>query len=293
MTKIEISDENKAITLKDAYSDVTLKFFPDKKEFEQVRIIQEHYSTQKYEYKISTDPVGVSVRLIEAYDEPPLEYVVKDGVVLESEILSREYPGSLVDTKSMVENLRHNIDWHEVWIGSPAIFYILSKHPEIVSEKEYRRFLRKTDERIKNGLIKIEKFLKENDVTGLQIREDTFGGSVVFRSVGYPDNKKFSDEELEKTFKYSGDKKIKPMPPTVIAPPTKNNFLFPQATDEEKENYLIWQKQSGKINEYKNKTIEPLFNSKSAEYCGISEEELKGSSEILNSTDFFLKRAGE
>jgi hypothetical protein len=264
MKTVEISDQNNTISLKDEYSNTTLEFFPDKKEFEQRRVSQDHYNTQKYEYKISANPIEVSIRLIEAYDEAPLEYVVKDGVVLESEILSRERPDSLRDTKSLIENLRHLTEWQKIVVGSPTIFYILSKHIEIVSDKEYRKFLRHTDERIKNGLIKIEKFLKENDATGLQIREDTYGGDTIFRSVWYPDSKKFSDEELEKTFKYAGDENI-PFTPSIDITSTKGPSLFPRLSDKERRDSNIWQKKLEKITEYKNKIIEPLFNTESAD----------------------------
>src|SRR3989344_5422310 len=87
--EIEIFDEENELSLEDEFSSLTLEFFPDAKEFIQRMSIKAdiYYRTEKYKYKISLDPIEVYARLVERCDEPPLEYKVKDGVVLESEIL--------------------------------------------------------------------------------------------------------------------------------------------------------------------------------------------------------------
>jgi hypothetical protein len=73
----------------------------------------------------------------------------------------------------------------------------LSLHPEIISKNEYKMFLRQINERIKNGLSKIEIFLKEKDHTdGLQIKTNT-GPWSFGKQIWYKEDPKVSDKEYK------------------------------------------------------------------------------------------------
>jgi len=192
--KIEIFEEdgNNVLSLDDKYADFTIDIYPDSKTYESRMRLKDdvYYRTEKFEYRIKTDPIGIEKRLVERVDEPPEEYKVKDGVVLESEIAKNNkfLRGDFVD------GLKKEVEWHEDWIGNPISMYILSKHSEIISPEDYRRYLRQLSERVKTAILKIEKAL-ESDKTKLQIIDDEFG-----LGVWYPKDKldKLEDEELEK-----------------------------------------------------------------------------------------------
>lgn len=213
--KIEILDDENTLSIDEDYSSTTLEFFPDKKEFESNMHLKEdlYYRTEKYKYKISLDPIEVYIKLIERKDEPPESYKVKDGVVLKSEIIKKDkdflgknYSGE--GTLESIANLEKEVEWNKLslWGASHLIFFTLSKHPEIISNEEYRKFLRLSDERIKNGLLKIEKFLIEDSV-GLKIFERHGNNKYIW----YPDNKRFSDEKQKEAISYVENKIHKPL----------------------------------------------------------------------------------
>jgi hypothetical protein len=205
METIEILDEENTIEIEDEYRDISFEFFADAKEFESTMYLKEDaYSrTEKYKYKISSDPMEVFLRLIERHDMPPLKYQVKDGVILESEILKA---GDF--SEKFIEELKKEVEWRKVLLssGSPLLFYILSRHPEIISNEEYGKFLRQTDERIKNGLLEIEKFLKEKDSSGLQVFEADYG-----KYIWYPGNEKFPKEKQQEAVDYVKTKIHEPL----------------------------------------------------------------------------------
>jgi hypothetical protein len=215
METIEISDRENTIEIEDEYHDITFEFFPDVKEFGSKMYLKEDaYSrTEKNKYKISLNPIEVSLKLIERYDEPPIKYEVKDGVVLKSDIIQKTKDSlgknySEEGTLQYIENLEKELEWRKILLssGSPLLFYILSRHPEIIPSDEYRKFLRQTDERIKNGLLKIERFLKEKDSSGLQIFEADHG-----KYIWYPGNERFSKEKQKEAVDYVRSKIHEPL----------------------------------------------------------------------------------
>ena len=132
-------------------------------------------------------------------------------MVLESEIKKNKFRGAEV-----IKNLKEQVEWHKVELSSwyMEIFcFILSKHPEIISEDEYKRFLRQTKERIKNGLSKIEEFLEDKNQTGLQIKTNT-GPWSFGKQIWFKDDPKVSNEEY-----------------TVIVEQVEKDFYVPLFTD--------------------------------------------------------------
>jgi len=197
MTEIEIFSDENSISFSDEHHDSTLEFFPETKEFKSTLSLKDdvYYRNELYEYRLSANPIEVFVRLIERSDEPPMHYVVKDGVVLGDEIKK--------DNKFMrqdfIDGLKKDVTWQKIELpgGYAQLFFILSLHPEIISKNEYRKFLRETEQRIKTGLAKIEEGLRAKDKTGLQILEGEYG-----KQLWYPDANKMSDEERDKKFDY-------------------------------------------------------------------------------------------
>lgn len=159
-----------------------------------------YYRTQKFEYKISATPIRLDIRLVERVDEPPERYCVKDGVVLESDILTERGDVMTSMTKEFIDGLKNDVEWHQDWVGDPVSMYILSKHPEIISPDDYRRYLRQMAEKIKSANLRIEKAL-ESDKSGLQITDEYAGSG---RTIWYPKSKQdtMSEEETDIAIKH-------------------------------------------------------------------------------------------
>ncbi len=192
--EIEIFEEDgdSTLSLDDKYADFTVSVYPEAKTYQSNMRLKDdvYYRTEQYEYRIKTDPIKVETRLTERKDEPPEEYKVKDGVVLESEISQKnKFLG-----KDFIDGLKKDVEWHESWVGNPVSMYILSKHPEIIAPEDYRRYLRQLSEKIKNATLKVEKVLG-SDEAGLQIIDDEYG-----RTIWYPKEKLeiLDDKEMEK-----------------------------------------------------------------------------------------------
>ncbi len=192
--EIEIFEEEgeNTLTLDEKYADFTIDIYPESKTYQSRMSLKDdvYYRTEQYEYRIKNDPVKVEIRLTERMDEPPLEYKVKDGVVLESVIAEKnKFLG-----KDFIDGLKKDVEWHEDWVGSPVSMYILSKHPEIISNDDYRRYLRQLSENIKAATRKIENILK-SDTTGLKIIESEYG-----KEIWYPMEiaEKLEGKEFEK-----------------------------------------------------------------------------------------------
>lgn len=197
--KIEIFEEDGDNTLSfgDKYADFTIDVYPESKTYQSSMNLKDdvYYRTEKFEYRIQTNPLKVETRLIERVDEPPEQYCVKDGVVLEYDILAgRKGLAMNSMSKGFIDGLKKEVEWHEYWAGNPVSMYILSKHPEIISPDDYRRHLRQFAEKIKVAVQKVEKTL-ESDKSGLKIIEGDFG-----RAIWYPKEvyEKFDDKEQGK-----------------------------------------------------------------------------------------------
>jgi hypothetical protein len=200
MNKIEIFEEDgdNTLSLNDKYSDFTIDVYPESKTYQSRMNLKDdvYYRTEQFEYRIKTDPVKVETRLTERVDEPPEEYMVRDGVVLESEIIQKN---NLLG-KDFIDGLKKEVEWHEEWVGNPVSMYILSKHPEIINPEDYRRHLRQLSEKIKNSMLKVEKAL-ESDKMGLQVTDEYEGSG---RTIWYTRAKqdKMSKEEINKAIEH-------------------------------------------------------------------------------------------
>lgn len=199
--KIEIFEEDGDNTLSfgDKYADFTIDVYPDSKTYQSRMNLKDdvYYRTEKFEYRIQANPLKVETRLTERVDEPPERYCVKDGVVLESDILADRKELAMTSmTKEFIDGLKKEVEWHEDWVGNPVSMYILSKHPEIVSPDDYRRHLRQLSEKIKNATLKVQKAL-ESDKMGLQVTDEWEGsGRTIWLSKSKQDE--MSEEEVKK-----------------------------------------------------------------------------------------------
>ncbi len=255
--KIEIFEEDGENTLLfgDKYADFTIDVYPDLKTYQSRMNLKDdvYYRTEKFEYRIQANPIKVETRLIERIDEPPKRCCVKDGVVLESDILvdRGEVTSMGPMTKDFIDTLKKEVEWHEDWVGNPVAMYILFKHPEIVGQEDCRRYLRQLSERIKNATLKIEKSI-EKDEFGFQIKsdEETYIGMY-----------KDANESLRDYHQYQ---KLK---------------------DEDKDESAYGKK----LNHLK-KIKEIFFDKNSKEYVGISEGEFGSSKDILKNIETFLNK---
>jgi len=206
--EIEILEEDgdNTLYLDDKYANTTIDVYPTTKTFSSRMSLKDdvYYRTEQFEYRIKTDPIRLETRLTERLDEPPPDkYAVKDGVVLESDILAdrKETGGMTRMTKEFVDGLKKEVEWHESWVGDPVSIYILSKHPEIISPDDYRKYLRQLSEKIKAAIKKVEKFL-ETDEMGLQVTDEYESSG---RAIWYPQAKqdKMSKEETDEAIKHT------------------------------------------------------------------------------------------
>jgi len=206
LTEIEIFEEDgdNTLSIDDKYADFTIDIYPESKTYQSRMSLKDdvYYRTEQFEYRIKKDPIKVETRLTERVDEPPQRYAVKDGVVLESDILADRKERVMSSmTKEFIDGLKKEVEWHEDWVGNPVSMYILSKHPEIISPDDYRRHLRQLSEKIKTGTLKVEKAL-ESDPTGLKVTDEYEDSG---RAIWYPKAKQdaMSDEETKKAIDHS------------------------------------------------------------------------------------------
>lgn len=240
---IEVLDEENSIVMDDEYSTTNFDIFPENKTFTvDMRIKDDAFSShQIFEYKISVNPPELYIRLLESSSEPPKEYDVKDGVVLESEINKENVP---IIGEDRIQGLKKQVEWNKVDLfeQSEINLFILSKHPEIISREDFRKFLRQSAERIKLGLNKVEESIKEGK-QGLQIFMSDYGKYVWFS------DRASEKEEIEE---------------------------YSKLTDKKRDN-SVYGKKLKQVEEF-NKS---LFSEDSSMYVGISEYEFKTGTEIL------------
>ncbi len=194
--EIEIFEEDGNGTL--TFGDCTFDVYPETKTYQSMMSLEYDYYTDKFEYRIKTNPIKVETRLIEQKHEPPERYSVKDGVVLESAIRKeregKDWLDFITSTDELIDGLKKEVEWHEGWAGNPVSMYILSKHPEIITPNDHRRYLRQLSEKIKDATLKVEMALK-SDETGLQIMDESEDLDII----SYPKTKRdvMSEAELE------------------------------------------------------------------------------------------------
>ena len=73
--KIEIFEEDGDNTLSfgDKYADFTIDVYPESKTYQSRMSLKDdvYYRTEKFEYRIQSNPLKVETRLTERVDEPP------------------------------------------------------------------------------------------------------------------------------------------------------------------------------------------------------------------------------
>lgn len=253
--EVEIFDDENSIVINDEHTTNTFEFFPNDRKFKiDVSINDDyHHNYSTIEYKISDDPIDLKMRTIELFHSfvGGEEYSIKDGVVLESEIKKKDFV-----MPDRIEGLKKEVVWSKVPIfGNYEVnLYILSKHPEIISKDEFRRFLRQSIERIKDGVAKAKELVKK-DSHGLEIHTGDYG-----MSIWYPDN------ESEK----------------------KESEAYWDLPKEKRDDSAY-----GKKLKYVEDFNESLFDEKSSSYVGISEIEFRSSNEIVEYVQKLLDKKDE
>ena len=158
-----------------------------------------------YKYKfIDKDPFGFMYELSED-DWGKTEWCVKDGVVLERDMYDHAKSLKLTNTNRVqqkIEYLKSRTQWFK--IQGEARYFILSNHPEIQEIFETKREIREDFEKIKNGYVKAENFLKQ-----LGIEIDRSKGTSILkwnytRNLTEDEGREFDiiikNEEFEKRF---------------------------------------------------------------------------------------------
>ncbi|MCL4392192.1 hypothetical protein M1413_02550 [Patescibacteria group bacterium] len=241
MRKVDIFEEENSIVIDDQYSTDTFNFFPKERKFEVSSSTKNDvfYNNSTVEYKISLNPIELWMRTTELSHEPPLEYSIKDGVVLESEINKNKFI-----QKDWIEHLKKEVEWTKIPLlnNCEVNLYILSKHPEIISKDDYRRILRQSLEKIKLGVSKVEEAVRE-DKYSLQIET-----TECSKGIWYPES------EAEKK--------------------ERNEYY---KLDAEKQKNSPYEKRFKYVRDFE----DSLFKENSPKYVGISEEEFRGSDEIM------------
>lgn len=177
---VEIFDAEDSIVIEDDYTNDTFEFFPEQKMFKVDVSLKDdyHHNESTIEYKISVDPIRLWMRTIELSHRSinGNDSSIKDGVVLESELRKNKFNG-----QERIDDLKREVEWKEIPVLSkPEVnLYILSKHPEIISREEYRKFLRRSLERLKLGVLKVEEAV-ENNSHGLEFHVSDYGKSIWF-----------------------------------------------------------------------------------------------------------------
>ncbi len=249
---VEILEDENSIVIDEEYDVIGFEFFPQEKKFKITDSIKDdpHHNYLTYEYKISAIPTEIYIRLLESSHTPPEGYSVRDGVVLESEIIKR---GPAHD----LENLKRQVEWHKanfIWGHFEIDFFILSRHPEIISPEDYRKFLRQSVERIKKGVAKVEEAVKKDD-HDLQIHSYDSGKGIWY-----------TESESEK----------------------KESEAYWDLPKEKRD-----QSTYGKKLKYVENFNESLFSETSSSYISISENEFRNSDEIVDHIQKLLDKKDE
>jgi hypothetical protein len=251
MKKVDIFDDENSIMIENDHTDDTFDFFPEQKKFKVSSSIKDDvfYNNSTIEYKISTNPVELQMRTIELSHEPPKEWSIKDGVVLESELIKNKF-----NDQERINSLKKEVEWAKASIlGNPEVnLYILSKHPEIISKEDYRKFLRQSLERVKLGVSKVEETVK-GDTNGLEIYTSESG-----RNVWYQPPNKIEEKEIEEYWKLPQEKRL--------------------------------ESKYGKKFEYAEKFNDSLFKEDSPKYVGIADYEYRTSIEIVGYIEKLLDK---
>ncbi len=179
-------------------SRISIEALPESKKYNSTLFLKydAYCRVMKHEYQIITNPLKVEVRLIERIDMQPHEkYLVRDGVVLQTEII-KESNGPLDGlTRDLIGRLEEEVVWHTLEDSDVVSMYLLSLHPEIVSTQDFRRHLRLLSEKIKISTKRVQDAIK-SDTSGIQVLESQ---EELKRSVWYPKSRldKMSEKEIK------------------------------------------------------------------------------------------------
>ncbi len=250
MKKVDIFDDENSIMIENDHTDDTFDFFPEQKKFKVSSSIKDDvfYNHSTIEYKISASPVELQMRTTELSHEPPKEWSIKDGVVLESELRKNKF-----NDEERINSLKKEVEWTKVSIlGNPEVnLYILSKHPEIISKEDYRKFLRQSVEKLKLGVAKAQEAVKD-DTHGLHFQTADYGNQIWYL-VDESDKK-----ESEEHWKLPKEKR-------------------------DTSDY-------GKKIDYAQKFNDSLFNENSPKYVGVDSYEFQHSKEITDYIENLLNK---
>jgi len=200
--KLEIFEEegDRTLYLENEEVDFTIDVYPASKTYHSRMSLKQdlYYRNQIYEYRIAGNPLRVETRLLERSVEPPLRHCVKDGVVLESELITEMR--SPRAAQALIDDLKEEVEWKLASANDPITMYLPLLHPEIISPDDYRRHLRQLSEKLKLASQKVREALGKDD-TGLQV----LGGEGSGLSVFYPDSvwEEKTDKEKEKARKHA------------------------------------------------------------------------------------------
>lgn len=171
MKNIEILKNDNIIIESDEHGKTEVKVFPENFKFKVYHSVHNDIFRAKevYEYKVQTNPIAIHIRKIEDWNNSSGDKII-DGVVIESELLVDDGKYRTNTVQEEISSLKKSTEWAEVNIFDECAtnLYILSLHKEIVPTEEYRKFIRQSLERIKVGIIKIQKHIN-NDTEGLAI----------------------------------------------------------------------------------------------------------------------------
>jgi len=266
----EIDPDKNIISRDDGYSAVVSEFFPEEKRFKSSHTFRLQsgttYTCEMYEYKISSspNPTEVHVRLMDFSEglSPNNRYSVRDGVVLENEI-----------ARDRIKGFQKEILWKKVELsdggsrthGYAQLFFILSKHPEIVSKAEYVDFLNKIHRRIAAGLGNIHEALKKDKEMGslFEIVNESNGQIITYRNFR---NYRGAPKDAFSILLFTG----------IMLP-----VAIPPSLSKDKKSYL---------ENLLKKFEDSVYDENSTEYSGISKHEFYSCIEILSHIDQLLKK---
>lgn len=250
MKKVETFPEENLMIIDDEHYATSFTFSPENKKYTCSRKLKTELDYTRHdnvvEYEISVNPIELYSRLIDwAFNTMGSGYVakVKDGVLLES-----------VTSEEEISVLRKAAQWDKLEIlgaNYDVNLYILSKHPEIISKEDYRKFLRQSVEKIKKGFLKVEKMVRENTL-GLEC---------------------FTDDEMRWKIWYRGD---------LWSTECDEYWELPEDKQEESV--------AGKKFKYGEKFNESLFSKSSSEYVGITKDEFTLCDEIIGYVEKLLNQ---
>jgi len=144
----------------------------------------------KYEYRIIERTA--SWRLIEHSSQHYNEkyFSVKDNVVLESQIKSFSSDKLSTSLAEEIEYYKNEINWNAIK-NYQVNFFIISKHPEIVSSFEFKSLLRSDLERLNNGLSNL---IVQVEESGAKIEENEEGTLIRYPDEASPEIKSSIDK---------------------------------------------------------------------------------------------------